>query len=59
MAVTKKPVGRRRNLKEQQRRAQIKEAAINLFSAGRGGRRQQVPDLLVLDKQGRPAVRID
>lgn len=33
MALARKTLGMRRNLKEKQRRAQIKEAAINLFSS--------------------------
>lgn len=44
MAVAKKPAGRRRNLKEQQRRAQIKEAAINLFST-KGYQQSTMDDL--------------
>lgn len=44
MAVTKKTLGLRRNLKEQQRRAQIKEAAINLFSS-KGYQQSTMDDL--------------
>ena len=44
MAVTKKTLGVRRNLKEQQRRAQIKEAAINLFSS-KGYQQSTMDDL--------------
>lgn len=46
MAVTKKTLGLRRNLKEQQRRTQIKEAAINLFSS-KGYEQSTMDDLAV------------
>jgi AcrR family transcriptional regulator len=44
MATNKKTLGLRKNLKEQQRRAQIKEAAINLFSA-KGYQQSTMDDL--------------
>ena len=44
MAVTKHTLGLRRNLKEQQRRSQIKEAAINLFSS-KGYQQSTMDDL--------------
>jgi TetR/AcrR family transcriptional regulator, fatty acid metabolism regulator protein len=44
MAATKHTLGLRRNLKEQQRRAQIKEAAINLFSS-KGYQQSTMDDL--------------
>ncbi len=42
--MTQKTLGLRRNLKEQQRRAQIKEAAINLFSS-KGYQQSTMDDL--------------
>ena len=44
MAATKRTLGLRKNLKEQQRRAQIKEAALNLFST-KGYQQSTMDDL--------------
>ncbi|MDY6906486.1 MAG: TetR/AcrR family transcriptional regulator [Thermodesulfobacteriota bacterium] len=44
MTQAKQPQGRRRNLKEEQRRAQIKDAAINLFST-KGYQQSTMDDL--------------